>query len=149
MFFSVLNRMKLSHGGGSCCRETGFSNLNDSKVHRQCLHDYARGHHKNTLPYIIRHNFSQKKGIWKHCQLLSNNIKVSTNCLNDLRGSYEKPTREPLFWVAFWHNPIYAICHQYGFREAWALWEHKIKIQSFWQAENQTKFCPWAADHIV
>lgn len=82
-YFFVLNRMELLHGGGRCCIETVSSNLNHSKVHR---HAYmptwlCKRHHKNTLPYITRHNFGQKKGTCKHCQLLSNNIKVSLHKL--------------------------------------------------------------------
>lgn len=40
-----------------------FSNLNHSTIPRHCLHDYVRGHHKNTFPCIIRHNSDQKKDI--------------------------------------------------------------------------------------
>lgn len=43
-----------------------FSHLNHSKVPRQCLHTCARGHYKNTLLYITRHNFGGKEVIWKH-----------------------------------------------------------------------------------
>lgn len=149
-YFFVLNRMKLLHGGGRCCIGTVSSNLNHSKVHRQCLHDYARGitktHFRISLDIISAKRKASASTVNSWATISKS---VSTNCLNDLRGGYGKPTREPLFSVAFWDKAIHAILHQYGFCEAWALWEHKIKIQSFWQAENQTKCCPWAADHIV
>lgn len=80
-----------------------FSNINHSKVPRQCLHNYARGHTKMHFHIALDIILVERKS-FGNTELSSNSIKVNLHKLpkwSKEEVNEGQPIHEPLFWV-FW-----------------------------------------------